>query len=134
MGARPHNPLDPEAFAALRAVAADQAAGKGLSDVKRTFAAIVRRTSKWDQSKPPQEQTGFDGHARFMGGLEADGFIVLAGLMLASNDVLFILQADSEDEVQTRLGQDPWRQDGHTSLVRLEEIGIRTWAPSPQGG
>jgi len=97
--------------------------------VKRTFAAIVQRTSKWDQSKPPQEQVGFAGHAKYMGDLEADGFIALAGLLLNSNDVLFVLHADSEDEVQTRLGQDPWRQDGHTILVRLEEVAIRTWAP-----
>ena len=95
----------------------------------RTFAAIVERTSKWDKSKPPQEQDGFAGHAKFMGGLEADGFIALAGLLQNSNDVLFILRADSEEEVQTRLGQDPWRQDGTTILVRLEEINIRTWEP-----
>jgi uncharacterized protein YciI len=97
--------------------------------VKRTFAAIVQRTSKWDQTRPAQEQDGFEDHAKFMGDLEAEGVIRLAGLMLSSTDVLFILQADSEDEVQARLGQDPWRQDGHTQLVRLEEIGIRTWAP-----
>jgi uncharacterized protein YciI len=97
--------------------------------VKRTFAAIVQRTSKWDQSKPAQEQDGFEQHVKYMGALEAEGLIRLAGLMLSSTDVLFILEADSEDEAQTRLGQDPWRQDGHTRLVRLEEIGIRTWAP-----
>ncbi len=97
--------------------------------MKRTFAAIVQRTSKWDQTRPAQEQDGFEDHAKFMGDLEAEGVIRLAGLMLSSTDVLFILQADSEDEVQARLGQDPWRQDGHTQLVRLEEIGIRTWAP-----
>lgn len=97
--------------------------------MKRTFAAIVERTSKWDQSKPAQEQDGFELHAKYMGDLEAEGLIRLAGLMLSSTDVLFVLEADSEDEVRARLGQDPWRQDGHTRLVRLEEIGIRTWAP-----
>ena len=102
--------------------------------MKRTFAAVVQRTSKWDQSKPPQEQEGFAGHAKFMGDLETDGFITLAGLMLGTNDVLFVLEAESEEEVQTRLGQDPWRQDGHTRLVRLEEISIRTWAPRQTAG
>jgi hypothetical protein len=99
--------------------------------MKRTFAAIVQRTSKWDGSKPAQEQTGFDDHVKYMGGLEADGFIVFAGLMLSSNDVLFILQADSVEEVDTRLGQDPWRQDGHTRLTRLEEISFRPGSPQP---
>src|SRR5581483_1956324 len=110
-----HNPLSP--------------GWKGLSHLKRTFAAIVQRTSKWDNSKPAQDQDGFEHHVKYMGALEAEGFIRLAGLMLSSNDVLFILEAESEDEVQTRLGQDPWRQDGHTRLLRLEEIGIRTWVP-----
>ena len=102
--------------------------------MKRTFVAIVERTSKWDKSKPPQEQDGFGDHAKYMGDLEAEGFIALAGLFQPSNDVLFILQADSEGEVQARLGQDPWRQDGHTKLVRLEEVNIRTWTPLQGAG
>ncbi len=97
----------------------------------RTFAAIVQRTSKWDPSKPPQEQSGFEGHASYMHGLEAEGFITLAGLMLASTDVLFIIEAESEAEANDRLAQDPWRRDGFTRLTRLEEIAIRPGAPRP---
>jgi len=100
--------------------------------MKRYFAAIVQRTSLWDPSKPAHEQSGFQDHARFMGGLEADGFIVLAGLMQESSDVLFIFHAASEDEVRNRLSQDPWQQDGHARLARLEEIAIRTGAPQPR--
>lgn len=100
--------------------------------MKRKFAAIVQRTEKWDRSKAPQEQAGFDGHLKYMGGLEADGFIVFAGLMMSSEDVLFILEAESLEEVDARLGQDPWRQDGHTRLVRLEEIMVRPSADKPQ--
>jgi|WetSurMetagenome_2_1015567.scaffolds.fasta_scaffold35218_1 uncharacterized protein YciI len=100
----------------------------------KSFAAIVQRTSKWDNSKPPQEQEGFAAHVKYMGDLEAEGFIVMAGLMLSSNDVLFILEAESEEEVNARLGRDPWRQDGHTRLVRLEEIAFRPGAPKPAGG
>jgi hypothetical protein len=99
--------------------------------MKRTFAAIVQRTSRWDPSKPPQEQAGFEHHARYMGALEAEGFIALAGLMMESNDVLFVFRADSEDEVRRRLAQDPWQQDGHARLVRLEEVGLRIFAPEP---
>lgn len=99
--------------------------------MKRTFAAIVERTSVWDQAKPPQEQPGFGAHAGYMGGLEAEGFIALAGLMQPSNDVLFIFQADSEEQVRSRMLQDPWLQEGRTRLVRLEELGLRnppSWA------
>jgi uncharacterized protein YciI len=97
--------------------------------MNRTFAAIVKRTSKWDRSKPPEAQSGFAGHVAYMGGLEAEGVIAMAGLMFDSEDVLFIFRADSADEVRRRLAQDPWQQDGHAELVRLEEIGIRIGAP-----
>jgi hypothetical protein len=102
--------------------------------MKRTFAAIVQRASSWDTSRPPQEQAGFELHAKYMGGLEAEGFIALAGLMQESGDVLFIFHAENEGEVRSRLGQDPWQQDGHVRLVRLEEIAIRIGAPSHAPG
>lgn len=94
--------------------------------MKRTFAAIVERTSKWDPGRPPQEQDGFDRHLAYMGTLEAEGFIVLAGLMQKTNDVLFLFRAESETEVRRRLAADPWQQDGHARLVRLEELSVRT--------
>lgn len=97
--------------------------------MKRTFVALVQRASKWDASRPPQEQDGFGLHAKYMGALEAEGFIALAGLMPASGDVLFIFHADSEAEVRHRIGEDPWQQDGHVRLVRVEEIAIRIGAP-----
>lgn len=91
----------------------------------RLFAAIVRRTSKWDRSKPPMEQPGFDLHAAYMGGLEEDRFIVLAGLLTASEDVLFVFRADSEEEVRARLAEDPWQRDGLARLERIEELTLR---------
>jgi hypothetical protein len=99
--------------------------------MKRTFAAIVQRASSWEAGKPPQEQAGFDLHAKYMGALEAEGFIALAGLMPKSGDVLFIFHAEDESEVRNRISQDPWQQDGHVSLVRVEEIAIRIGAPPP---
>jgi uncharacterized protein YciI len=101
--------------------------------MKRTFAAIVQRTSKWDQSKTAQEQAGFAAHAKYMGDLEAEGFITLAGLMQDTFDVLFILEADSKEQVDARLAADPWRQDGHTRLLRLEELVMRPNPPKPAG-
>ena len=96
---------------------------------KRTFAAIVQRTALWDPSREAHEQDGFAGHAAFVGGLERDGFIALAGLMQPSTDVLFIFLAESEEEVRMRMAQDPWQKDGHAKLIRVEEIHIRIGAP-----
>jgi hypothetical protein len=96
---------------------------------KRTFAAVVQRTELWDPAREAHQQDGFAAHAAFVAGLEADGFIALAGLMVPSTDVLFIFLADSEDEVRSRMSQDPWQQDGHARLIRVEEILIRIGAP-----
>ncbi len=97
----------------------------------RTFFAIVARTERWDQAKPAHEQAGFAAHAQFMHGLEAEGFIVFAGLLQDSNDVVFLFHAGSANEVRQRLSKDPWQQDGHARLIRVEEIQIRVGAPTP---
>jgi hypothetical protein len=89
------------------------------------FAAIVHRTSKWDNSIPPEQQPGFAGHLEYMGGLEKSGFIVLAGLLTSTNDVLFVFRAESEAEVRERLAMDPWQRDGKVVLTRMEPLALR---------
>jgi hypothetical protein len=101
--------------------------------MKKTFVAIVQRAEGWEQDKPPQEQADFAGHAGYMHGLEDEGFIAMAGLLQQSYDVLFVLLADSEDEVRQRMAQDPWQQDGHTRLARVEEAQFRIGAPAGAG-
>ena len=95
----------------------------------RLFAAFVHRSDAWIAGVPPQEQAGFPDHAKFVGELEASGFIAQAGLMQPSNDVLFIFRADSEAEVRERMAQDPWQKDGHARLGRVEEVMFRIGAP-----
>ena len=98
--------------------------------MKKAFMAIVERADGWEGSRPPQEQDGFAGHAAYMHGLEDEGFIAMAGLLQETFDVLFILLADSADEVRQRMAQDPWQQDGHTRLARVEEAQFRIGAPA----
>ena len=93
------------------------------------FAAFVHRADAWDHSRPPQEQSGFPDHAKFVGELEASGFVAMAGLMQPSNDVLFIFRAESEAAVRSRMAQDPWQKDGHARLGRVEEVQFRIGAP-----
>ncbi len=99
--------------------------------MKKNFFAIVKRTEAWDHSREAHEQDGFADHVAYMGKLEADGFIAVAGLLQDSSDIVFVFRADSEEEVRERLAGDPWQQDGHARLFRLEEIQFRTGAPQP---
>ena len=93
--------------------------------MKQHFAVIVHRTSKWDQSISPEQQPGFAGHLQYMGGLENSGVIVLAGLMLTTNDVLFVFKAESEDEVRGLLAKDPWQREGRVCIDRIEPLALR---------
>jgi hypothetical protein len=95
----------------------------------RLFAAFVHRAGAWIPDRTPQEQAGFPDHAKFVGELEASGFIAQAGMMKPSNDVLFIFRADSEEEVRRRMAEDPWQKDGHARLGRVEDVQFRIGAP-----
>jgi len=95
------------------------------------YAVIVRRGSAFDQSKPSNEQEGFEPHSVHWRGLEASGFVAMAGLMKSSMEVLFIIRAQSEEEVREKIGGDVWQQTGHAEIVRLEPIDIRFGAPPP---
>ena len=104
--------------------------------MKRTFAAIVQRAGAWDPAKPPQEQSGFADHAAFVGTLEADGFIALAGLMVPSTDVLFIFLADSERRPHRMSGscQDAPRFDACRGIPphARRPSSLKTNPPSPR--
>jgi uncharacterized protein YciI len=96
---------------------------------KRFFAAFVHRAEAWDNARPPHEQSGFPDHAKFVAELESSGFIAIAGLMQPSNDVLFVFRAESEEAVRLRMAADPWQQDGHARLGRVEEVNFRIGEP-----
>jgi uncharacterized protein YciI len=102
----------------------------------KQFAVIVHRTSKWDHSTPPEQQPGFGDHVAYMGGLEKGGAIALAGLMLPSNDVLFVLNAESEAEVRAHFASDPWQRSGVVRLERIEEVALRiaNFSPATEHG
>lgn len=97
--------------------------------MKKAFVGLVERTEKWDHSKEAHEQPGFPDHAAYMGKLETEGFIAMAGLLAESEDILFVFLADSAEEVREKLAQDPWQQSGMARLIRLEEGLFRIGAP-----
>ena len=95
------------------------------------YAVVVRRGSAFDQERPSSEQAGYAPHSLYWRELEATGFVAMAGLMLSSMEVLFIIRAQSEDEVRQTIEADVWQETGHARIVRLEPIDIRFGAPAP---
>src|ERR1700733_12285147 len=74
----------------------------------RIFAVINTRSPKWDHGKSMEEHEGWRAHADFMNALVADGFVLLGGPLAGTRDVLLIVRAESEAEIEARLADDVW--------------------------
>jgi len=85
--------------------------------MKRLFAVIPSRGHGWDPSRPLEGQPDWQGHAAFMNGLEAEGFVVLGGPLEGTPEVLLIIRAQDEAEIRARLAADPWSA---TDLLRVD--------------
>lgn len=89
------------------------------------YAVIRRRGAPWDASKALDEQEGWRPHADFMNGLRDDGFALLAGPLEDNAEALIIVRADSADEVERRLADDPWTIDGMLETIRISPWTLR---------
>jgi len=76
-----------------------------------------------------REQDGFAEHAAFMDGLVEDGFVVLGGPLEGDREVLLIVDAESEEAVRARFGEDPWIRDGKLRIVSADEWTVLLSAP-----
>ena len=83
------------------------------------FAVIRTRGARWNDAEPLEGQEGWRGHAEFMNGLATDGFVVLGGPLRGTRDVLLIVRADNEQQVEARLAADCWTVK---DLLRTREI------------
>jgi uncharacterized protein YciI len=83
------------------------------------FAVISLRGPTWNSSSPLEGQVDWDAHAAFMDGLHADGFVLLAGPLEGTQNVLVIVRADSAEEIRSRLSEDPWMRN---DLLRISVV------------
>jgi len=86
------------------------------------FVLTMVNGPAYDRSRPRREQRGWEGHAAFMDGLLAEGFVVLGGPIGDGEKVMLVVEAGSEREVRTRMEPDPWAPMG------VLEIGsVQPW-------
>jgi uncharacterized protein YciI len=85
----------------------------------KIFAVIRTRGSCWDDSRPLEAQEDWQPHADFMNALVAEGFMLLGGPLVATRDVLLIVRAEDEQEVENRLAADCWTVN---DLLRTRQI------------
>jgi uncharacterized protein YciI len=85
----------------------------------RLFAVTLSRGPAWDNSLAMEQQTGWDAHAEFMNGLEAEGFIFIGGPLDETPYVLHAVRAENPAEVRTRLEGDPWQSNRLLEITRI---------------
>ena len=71
------------------------------------------RGPAWDHSRPRRDQAGWDEHAAFMDALTAEGVVVLGGPVGEGDgeEVLLVVDVESEAANRSRLADDPWGDD-----------------------
>jgi uncharacterized protein YciI len=59
-----------------------------------------------------REQAGWHEHARYMDELAESGFVLLGGPLEGDREVLWVVQASSEEAIRERVAEDPWAANG----------------------
>ncbi|MEP6979086.1 MAG: hypothetical protein ABI948_13625 [Thermoleophilia bacterium] len=79
-----------------------------MADPDTYYAVTEAQGPNWDSSRARREQDRWDEHAAFMDALVEERFVVLGGPLGDGDEVLLIVRADSEAEIEARLAEDPW--------------------------
>jgi uncharacterized protein len=77
------------------------------------FLVKQARGPAWDHSRGRRDQNGWDEHAAFMDALTDEGVVVLGGPVGEGDgeDVLLVVDVESEAAIRSRLAEDPWAKD-----------------------
>jgi uncharacterized protein YciI len=84
------------------------------------FALTMVNGRAYDPSRGRREQAAWDEHAEFMDSLVDDGVVILGGPVGDGSRVLLIVEADDEETIRRRLGDDPWEEMGILTIGRIE--------------
>jgi uncharacterized protein YciI len=98
-----------------------------------SYFAIIREAGPtWIDGKSTFEQPGVNDHAAFMNTLADQGFVLFGGPLAGSESgrirALLIVDAASEDEIESRLHDDPWALTKKLAITSIEPWNIFTGA------
>jgi uncharacterized protein YciI len=104
---------------------------------EQLFLVTRSRGPRWDDSRSLEQQSEWQAHAEFMDSLEHDGFVVLGGPIAGTREVLLVMRARDEEEIQDRLSEDPWSRGQLLAVSEIREWTLRlgsipTRAPGPE--
>ena len=84
----------------------------------------VERGGPWGWSKDMRLQEGWDAHAAYMDAIFDEGFLLLAGPLEGDRYTLWVVEAESEDEIRRRMREDPWSANGMLTPISFERWTI----------
>ncbi|HEU5180530.1 MAG TPA: YciI family protein [Candidatus Polarisedimenticolia bacterium] len=80
--------------------------------MKRWYVVLRTRGARFNEAVPLEEQIEWKEHAAFMDALVEEGFVVLGGPLEGTRDALLVVHAGDPQEIERRLGADPWVKSG----------------------
>lgn len=95
------------------------------------FAVMRTRGAAWNDAAAMEEQIDWRAHADFMNALVADGFMLLGGPLTGTRDVLLVVRAESEADVEARLAADCWSVKGLLRTLRINPWRLRLGSLGP---
>jgi uncharacterized protein YciI len=101
-----------------------------MPERRRNYYAVTRqRGASWDASLGLREQDRWDEHAAYMDALAEERFVVLGGPLGDGSTFLLIISAESEQEIETRLADDPWTPMDLLRIARVDRWEILLGEP-----
>jgi|SRR5215831_4338697 len=88
------------------------------------YVIRVERGGSWDWSRDMRAQDGWDGHAAYMDAIFDEGFLLLAGPIGGGRETMWVVEAESAEEIRRRMAEDPWAANGMLTPVRIEPWDI----------
>jgi uncharacterized protein YciI len=88
------------------------------------FAVRLVHGPGWDSARPIRGQDAWDEHAAFMDELVDEGFIVLGGPVGGGEETLHVVEAADENEIRTRLAEDPWASADMLRIGTIEQWAL----------
>ena len=84
------------------------------------YLVKLARGRAWDHARRRRDQDGWDEHAAFMDALTEGGVVILGGPVGEGDgeDVLLVVDVESEAAIRTRLADDPWAND----MLTIESV------------
>ena len=84
----------------------------------------VERGGPWDWSREMRQQDGWDRHAAYMDRIFEEDWLLLVGPLADTRYTLWVVEAESEDEIRKKMKEDPWAANGMLTPVSIERWDI----------